>query len=86
MKTDAWLPDPVVQLAIVQDVTPVRAWRIHRNLSEHEVVERIANNGGPSLTMVQYLELEAKEYDDRTAEQNGFIAEALNVTPTHLDW
>lgn len=76
-RDDASIPHEVVQLMVLQDMTPVRAWREHLGLTQADVAARIG------ITQSAYAQQEAAPKNRKATREK--IAAALGILPEQLD-
>ena len=74
---DASIPHEVVQLMVLQDMTPVRAWREHLGLTQADVAARIG------ISQSAYAQQEAAPKNRKATREK--IAVALGIRPEQLD-
>jgi DNA-binding XRE family transcriptional regulator len=74
---DASIPHEVVQLMVLQDMTPVRAWREHLGLTQADVAGRIG------ISQSAYAQQESAPKNRKATREK--IAAALGILPTQLD-
>lgn len=74
---DASIPHEVVQFMVLQDMTPVRAWREYLNLTQADVAARIG------ITQSAYAQQEAAPKNRKATREK--IAAALGILPGQLD-
>ena len=74
---DASIPHEVVQLMVLQDMTPVRAWREHLGLTQADVAARIG------ITQSAYAQQEAAPKNRKATREK--IAAALGISADQLE-
>jgi DNA-binding XRE family transcriptional regulator len=74
---DASIPHAVVEMMVLEDMTPTRAWREHLGLTQAEVAERIG------ITQSAYAQQEAVSKNRKATREK--IAAALGISPEQLD-
>lgn len=76
-RKDDGIPHAVVELMVMQDMTPARAWREHLGLTQTEVAERIG------ISQSAYAQQEAAPKNRKATREK--IAAALGILPEQLD-
>lgn len=74
----ALVPDAVVKLAFDDGLSPAKAWRTHRGLTQAEVARRIG------ITQSAYAQLEASQRLRKSSREK--IAAALGISTEQLDF
>lgn len=74
---DASIPHEVVQLMVLQDMTPVRAWREYLGLTQADVAARIG------ITQSAYAQQEAAPKNRKATREK--IAAAMGISAGQLD-
>ena len=73
------VPHEVAARVLKEQISPIRAWREHLNLTQAEVAERIG------VTQAAFAQMEAPEAKPRMATLKK-IAAALDLSPAQLKW
>jgi ribosome-binding protein aMBF1 (putative translation factor) len=74
---EAMIPHEVVELMIMQDMTPVRAWREYLGMTQADVAARIG------ISQSAYAQQEAAPKNRKATREK--IAAALGISPEVLD-
>lgn len=76
---DVTIPHEVVERSLLQEKSPVRAWREHKKLPQRQMAERMG------ISQPAYGQMEKAEASLRPATLKK-IAAALEIAPAQLDF
>ncbi len=77
-RSEATIPNHVVNLALDKDISAARAWREYLELTQTQVAKRMG------ITQSAYAQLEAKKISRQSTRKK--IAEALGIEAEQLDF